>query len=167
MYRVTAGLTGLPANVLGYGELLIYGLGYYIHMYTTTAGDVFIGTTADSIVIPTNWVQIFNNKTSKFVQLFSGSIASGTGFTLQTKQSAVGAYRGLIVTLFNSSVNNTVYAYIPQYMLVGNTNLYSPVQFDTSHGYIHSVPYTDITDIAMKFDWNNTAYTLVRIVAEL
>ena len=56
VHRVIGKIAGLPSDSGNYGVLLIYGIGYTVHMYIdVVSAKFYIGVTQDSIVPPTIW----------------------------------------------------------------------------------------------------------------
>lgn len=56
VYRITAGKpTGLPGLASPYGELMIYGFGYFTHIYQGYSGDIWVGRTEGTVQAPPSW----------------------------------------------------------------------------------------------------------------
>lgn len=63
IYRITHSLpAGLPADAGAYGALLIFGIGYYIHLYTDLNSNAWIGRSGegagDSVAAPSVWKKL-------------------------------------------------------------------------------------------------------------
>ena len=57
VYRVIKKIDGIPNDASPYATLIIYGNGYFTHIYHDTFGRMWIGYTADSVKAPT-WQEL-------------------------------------------------------------------------------------------------------------
>lgn len=55
IFRVGELAYGLPSSTNGYGTLMIYGGGYFTHIFRDVSNILWYGTSTDEIVAPTNW----------------------------------------------------------------------------------------------------------------
>ena len=114
LFRLTGtAIAGLPSNFNKYGELLIYGNGYYIHILSE-GSKMWIGMTADAVKMPT-WTAVTtggndtSNKVSKTGDTMTGALknsaAHGSWVNLaqgnvvisnDTPSSDTGSAKGLI-----------------------------------------------------------------------
>lgn len=60
IFRTTGLFTaGLPSGATDFGALIIYGGGYYVHIYIGSDNSaMYIGVTIDKIAAPTNWKKV-------------------------------------------------------------------------------------------------------------
>lgn len=165
VYRVIKKIDGIPNDASQYAALIIYGNGYFTHIYHDTAyGRIWIGYTADSVKAPT-WQEL---ATMGKVVKDSGMAVetlynNNTGAFLKSDMNLTATRSGILKVSFNKKeTGNTFNIYINGVHKYAYPNWWGENVYETAYVPVNNGDNIRIsTDVSEGGDWYRIVNVLI------
>ena len=164
VYRVIKKIDGTPNDASQYAALIIYGNGYFTHIYHDTFGRMWIGYTADSVKAPT-WQEL---ATMGKVVKDSGTAVetlynNNTGAFLKSDMNLTATRSGILKVSFNKKeTGNTFNIYINDIHKYEYPNWWGENVYETAYVPVNNGDNIRIsTDVSEGGDWYRIVDVLI------
>ena len=164
VYRVIKKIDGTPNDASQYATLIIYGNGYFTHIYHDTFGRMWIGYTADSVKAPT-WQEL---ATMGKVVKDSGTAVetlynNNTGAFLKSDMNLTATRSGILKVSFNKKeTGNTFNIYINDIHKYEYPNWWGENVYETAYVPVNNGDNIRIsTDVSEGGDWYRIVDVLI------
>lgn len=165
VYRVIKKIDGTPNDASQYAALIIYGNGYFTHIYHDAAyGRIWIGYTADSVKAPT-WQEL---ATMGKVVKDSGTAVetlynNNTGAFLKSDMNLTATRSGILKVSFNKKeTGNTFNIYINDIHKYEYPNWWGENVYETAYVPVNNGDNIRIsTDVSEGGDWYRIVDVLI------
>ena len=164
VYRVTKKIDGIPNDASQYATLIIYGNGYFTHIYHDTFGRMWIGYTADSVKAPT-WKELVTmGKVVKDSGMAVETLYNNnTGAFLKSDMNLTATRSGILKVSFNKKeTGNTFNIYINGVHKYAYPNWWGENVYETAYVPVNNGDNIRIsTDVSEGGDWYRIVNVLI------
>ena len=164
VYRVIKKIDGIPNDASQYATLIIYGNGYFTHIYHDTFGRMWIGYTADSVKAPT-WKELVTmGKVVKDSGMAVETLYNNnTGAFLKSDMNLTATRSGILKVSFNKKeTGNTFNIYINGVHKYAYPNWWGENVYETAYVPVNNGDNIRIsTDVSEGGDWYRIVNVLI------
>ena len=164
VYRVIKKIDGIPNDASQYATLIIYGNGYFTHIYHDTFGRMWIGYTADSVKAPT-WKELVTmGKVVKDSGMAVETLYNNnTGAFLKSDMNLTATRSGILKVSFNKKeTSNTFNIYINGVHKYAYPNWWGENVYETAYVPVNNGDNIRIsTDVSEGGDWYRIVNVLI------